>query len=58
MKKPRERLRIAQDRVSQVPDTQLTQFKRSMNEKVVKPMQKRAAAQREQAAKVRSRQVR
>jgi hypothetical protein len=52
------RLQIAPDRVSPVPATQLTQFKRSMTERVVKPMQNRAAAQREQVAKVRSRQVR
>ena len=57
-KKPRPRLQIAKDRVSGVPETELKRFKDSMNESVVKPMRERAAAQRVQAAKVRSRQVR
>jgi hypothetical protein len=58
MKKPHERLKIPADRVSPVPDEEVARFKRSMTERVVKPMQDRAVAQREQAARVRSRQVR
>lgn len=57
-KKTQERLQIRPDRVSPVPAEQLTQFKRSMTDQVVKPMKDRAAAQRDQVAKVRSRQVR
>jgi hypothetical protein len=41
-----------------VPDAELARFKRSMTERVVKPMQDRAVAQCEQGARVRSRQVR
>lgn len=58
MKKPNERLKIPPDRVSPMPDNEVARFKRSMTEHVVKPMQDRAAAQLEQAARVRARQVR
>jgi hypothetical protein len=58
MKMTHERLKIPADKVSPVPDAELARFKRSMTDRVVKPMQERAVLQREQAARVRSRQVR
>jgi hypothetical protein len=58
MSKPQVRLKISAGKSTPVPTEQLARFKEAMAERVVKPVQERAAAQRDQAAKVRSRHVR
>lgn len=51
-------IQLKADRATKVPEDRLVAFKRAMTEKVVKPMEKRAAEQREEATTVRARQVR
>lgn len=58
MKKILERMTIPADRVTRVPKQDTERLKEAVRERVIKPMEDRAAAQRGLISKVRARQVR
>lgn len=58
MAKPPQRLRLPPEKVRAVPREALQRFERSMTERVIKPMQRRAAARNASVAKARTRAVR
>ena len=58
MSNDQKHLSIPPERRMKVPADQLKKLKAAMKEKVIKPAQRRALAQRETIAKVRARPVR
>jgi hypothetical protein len=58
MKRPMERLTITAGRKDPVPKGDTDRLKKAVQERVIKPIQKRAFEQRDFVTKVRARQVR